>query len=84
MLETDLLKRRSALRASMSADVQASAAVASVVLKNKHGMEVHLISTGAIVQRLLVPDKHGNILDVVLGFDDPKLYGVSAFPLAIY
>lgn len=31
----------------------------ATVLKNKAGVEVHVLSTGAIIQRLLVPDKDG-------------------------
>ena len=52
--------------------------IASTVLRNRHGMEVHLISTGAVVQRLIVPDSHGKLRDVVLGFDNPVDYNVSA------
>lgn len=49
------------------------------MLQNDNGMEVHLIQTGAIVQRLLVPDAGGNIIDVVAGFDDPALYQAGSF-----
>lgn len=50
--------------------------IASTVLRNKKGVKVHLISTGAIVQRLLVPDARGRLRDVVLGFDNPADYNV--------
>ncbi|SET56588.1 aldose epimerase family protein [[Clostridium] polysaccharolyticum] len=42
-------------------------------LKNKNGMEVSCISYGAIIKNILVPDKNGNVKDVVLGYD--KLEG---------
>lgn len=38
--------------------------------ENKNGMSVSLISYGAIIQSIKVPDRAGNIADVVLGFDD--------------
>jgi len=44
-------------------------AVERYVLKNAHGMEVDVITWGAIVQRIVVPDRKGTPGDVVLGFD---------------
>src|SRR4051794_32643817 len=38
-------------------------------LTNQHGMEADIITRGAIVTRLMVPDKAGKPGDVVLGFD---------------
>src|SRR5580692_11357829 len=38
-------------------------------LKNAHGMEAKIMTYGGIVQSLMVPDKNGNIGDVVLGYD---------------
>jgi hypothetical protein len=40
------------------------------------GMEVHISPLGCIVQRLLLPDKGGTRVDVVLGFDDLQPYSV--------
>lgn len=37
---------------------------------NENGMSVALISYGAIIQSIKVPDREGKITDVVLGFDD--------------
>ena len=37
-------------------------------------MELHLIETGATIQRLLVPDAKGNIGDIAAGFDNPEDY----------
>jgi len=44
-------------------------AVERYVLTNAHGMEVDIITWGAIVQRIVVPDRKGTPADVVLGFD---------------
>ncbi|XP_046613364.1 galactose mutarotase-like isoform X1 [Neodiprion virginianus] len=43
-------------------------------LKNGHGFEVDVISYGATIQSIRTPDKHGNIDDVVLGFDNIEGY----------
>jgi aldose 1-epimerase len=43
--------------------------VEAFTLKNAHGLEARVISYGAIVQSLLVPDGKGGTVDVVLGFD---------------
>ncbi len=39
-------------------------------LTNQSGAKVELISYGAAVTGLWVPDKNGKLVDVVLGFDD--------------
>lgn len=44
-------------------------AVERYTLKNQHGMEVDVITYGAIVQRIVVPDRTGKASDVALGFD---------------
>jgi aldose 1-epimerase len=43
------------------------------VLKNKQGMEVTISTYGATLQSLKVPDKRGNVDDIVLGY--PTLEG---------
>jgi len=43
-------------------------------LKNKNGMEAKFLSLGATLVSLRVPDKNGEIADVVLGFDSPAEY----------
>lgn len=53
-------------------------------LKNKNGMEVSLLNYGAVIKNVLVPDKNGNMKDVVLGYDDLDGYvndgaGLGAF-----
>ena len=40
-------------------------------------MEGHVTRRGAISTRLLVPDRHGDLGDVVLGYDDTSRYLVS-------
>ena len=40
-------------------------------------MEAHILSYGAIVQKLLVPDASGVLQDVALGFDQIQPYQVS-------
>jgi len=43
-------------------------------LVNKRGMSVTLINYGAIIQSLKVPDKEGNPVDIVLGYDSLEGY----------
>lgn len=43
-------------------------------LSNDSGMEVDIITYGARITRLVVPDKAGNPTDVVCGFDNPADY----------
>ena len=38
-------------------------------LKNKSGMEVCITNFGGRIVSIMVPDKHGKMTDVVLGFD---------------
>lgn len=39
-------------------------------LSNKHGLQATITAYGARVVSLLAPDRHGQLADVVLGFDD--------------
>jgi aldose 1-epimerase len=48
--------------------------VAAVTLANSHGMSVTVLTYGAIVQRLVVPDRDGRPGDVVLGYADLAVY----------
>ncbi len=41
---------------------------------NKNGMKMEVSDFGATLYALWVPDKDGNLLDVVLGYDDPIGY----------
>lgn len=48
--------------------------VFSYDLVNKNGMSVKIITLGATVTSIKVPLKNGNVVDVVLGFDDLDSY----------
>lgn len=43
-------------------------------LKNSQGMEVQIMNYGAIITKILVPDKNNVMEDVVLGFDNVEDY----------
>ena len=43
-------------------------------LKNSNGMEVCVTNFGARIVSIMVPDKYGNMTDVVLGFDNIEDY----------
>ena len=45
------------------------------ILRNSAGTEVHLLDFGAIIHRLLVPDREGKFRDVVLGH--PTIEGMT-------
>ena len=45
------------------------APVEMFTLTNAHGMEVKAIGYGAVITSIRVPDRHGSLDDVVLGFD---------------
>ena len=49
-------------------------------LKNKNGMTARFCENGARLMSLLVPDKHGNMLDVVIGFAEPSDYDAATEP----
>lgn len=50
------------------------AAVEQFTLRNTHGMTVRVITFGAIITDLEVPDRHGTITNVVLGTDSLAAY----------
>lgn len=41
---------------------------------NKNNVEVNVITYGATITKILVPDKKGNLEDIVMGFDDIEGY----------
>ncbi|MDA7503660.1 galactose mutarotase [bacterium] len=43
-------------------------------LQNDHGMKVRVMTRGATITNIHVPDKDGTVADVVLGFDDVEGY----------
>jgi len=48
--------------------------VTRYVLESAGGMRLEILDYGAIVRCLYVPDRHGRLLDVVLGYDDIASY----------
>lgn len=44
------------------------------IMRNSRGVEVHVINFGAIITSLVVPDKHHEPGDIVLGFDNLEDY----------
>ncbi|KAF9625268.1 hypothetical protein IFM89_020854 [Coptis chinensis] len=55
--------------------------MAELFVLNNGTMRVHLSNYGCTILSLFVPDKNGNLADVVLGFDtlDPYLQGASPY-----
>ncbi len=53
--------------------------VIGYTLENRNGMVVRIISYGAIVTHLIVPDRNGVFKDVVLGFSDAKAYWTEPY-----
>lgn len=49
-------------------------------LKNWNGMTARFCENGARLMSLLVPDKNGKMIDVVVGFEDPADYDRSTEP----
>lgn len=43
-------------------------------MKNQKGMEIAVSDYGAVLVKVLVPDKEGDLLDVVLGYDEVSGY----------
>lgn len=54
--------------------LQDGSAVSLYTLKNDSGATMKVINYGGIITSLIVPDKHGNQIDVVLGFDSLQAY----------
>ena len=53
------------------------------ILKNRHGVEAHILPYGAIIQKLIVPDRLNRPTDIVLGFDSLTPYQVNQCVLQI-
>jgi aldose 1-epimerase len=56
----------------------AGEAVDAVVLTNAAGMQVRILTLGATIQSVIVPDREGNMADVALGY--PTAEGYCADP----
>ena len=61
--------RTAAMTRSSFGTLPGGQAVEAFTLTNAHGMEVKAITLGGIITSLKVPDKAGQLGDVVLGFD---------------
>lgn len=48
-------------------------------LRNGQGMEVRAMNHGGVILSLRVPDRHGDVEDVVLGFDSLEVYQSEAY-----
>jgi aldose 1-epimerase len=64
----------SAVEVSMFGKTKGGEEVHEYVLKNDCGMTVSLISRGATIRQIIVPDRDGKAADVVNGFDDVAGY----------
>mgnify|MGYP004448212491 CR=1 FL=1 len=53
--------------------------VFSYTLKNGNGMKASFIDLGATLTSLIVPDREGNPIDVILGYDTPDEYIDNGF-----
>lgn len=49
-------------------------AIEAVTLSNAKGVSARIISFGATLQKLMVPDRAGKLADVELGYDDVQTY----------
>lgn len=47
------------------------------VINNKNGARVSVLTLGAAIQSIVVPDRTGAMLDVVLGYDTPQEYLIN-------
>jgi hypothetical protein len=52
----------------------------SIVLRNRAGVEVHVLQTGASLHRLLLPDRDGRLADVALGMATERAYADGSSP----
>ena len=64
---------------TLSSFASAPARGRAIILRNAAGAEAHVLPTGAIIQRLLVPDRSGKLDDVVLGYDTEAEYAASPY-----
>ena len=62
------------IKKSVFGELENGRAVELYTITNKNGASAGLMTLGGGIQSLMIPDKDGNLGDVVLGFDDPKYY----------
>jgi aldose 1-epimerase len=52
-------------------------------LKNSNCIEVEIINYGCIITSIKIPDKNGNLIDIVLGYDNLNDYINDPFILVV-
>jgi aldose 1-epimerase len=67
-------KEKASVKKEAFGETSAGVAVEQYTLTNSHGMKAKIITYGAILTELDVPDRDGKLGDVVLGFDNLKDY----------
>jgi aldose 1-epimerase len=50
-----------------------------ITLKNSNGASLDVINLGAAISALRMPDRQGEVRDIVLGYDNPAQYRVNPF-----
>jgi len=74
MAQSKSLKTNMLISEKPFGQTASSEAVTRYTLKNTQGMEVQIMNYGAIITKILVPDKNKVMEDVVLGFDNVADY----------
>jgi aldose 1-epimerase len=74
MAQSKSLKTNMLISEKPFGQTASSEAVTLYTLKNTQGMEVQIMNYGAIITKILVPDKNKVMEDVVLGFDNVADY----------
>ncbi len=55
--------------------------ITAFTLSNDHGISIEILNYGGVIRTLKMPDQHGNIEDIVLGFSNIQAYEKSQFYL---
>lgn len=61
---------------AMAGETLDGSPIEAITLSNAQGVSARILSYGATLQSFDVPDRHGNIADVVLGYDDASDYEI--------
>jgi aldose 1-epimerase len=59
---------------SLAGSLSDGTKIEAITLENNHGISARILTYGATLQSLLVPDRAGRRADVVLGYDDLASY----------
>ncbi len=63
-----------AFRKETFSTLENGAVITKYILTNEHGLKAAFTDLGGIWLEMWVPDKHGTLTDVVLGYDEPEKY----------